>query len=176
MAYGGLRTVLKARDRVEQAADRLAKAQMAFLLLQQDLEHMAPRSIRGEYGEREPALVVGTGIDYLFAFTRGGNSNPRRPLRSGLYRVAYQLEEEELKRLVWSALDRPDGAEPQKMVLLRGVQDVSVSFLDEDWVSSWPPTGGAGEGATDDALPKAVELVLTLDDWGTVTRTFAMPN
>jgi len=174
MAYSGLRTVLNAQNRTEQAAARLTKAQMAFLLLQQDFEHMAPRGIRGEYGDRESALSVGTGIDYLFAFTRGGSSHPRRPFRSGLYRVAYQVEEGELHRLVWSALDRVDGTEPQAMVLLQGVTDVSFSFLDNDWVSNWPPAG-SGTGGNDDALPRAVELRLVLEEWGTITRTFAMP-
>jgi len=174
MAYGGLKTVLNARNGTERAAKRLSEMQMAFLLIQQDMQHMAPRSISGKYGMPERAFSFGGGMEHLIAFTRGGNSNPGRPRRSGLYRVEYQLEEGELKRLVWPTLDRVDGSVSQKMVLLRGVSDLSFAFLDKEWSSTWPPPG-AGAQTDMDALPRAVEMAVVLDDWGTITRTFAMP-
>ena len=173
MAYGGLRTLITTRDRTEQAAERLTEVQLAFLLMQQDMEHMAPRSIRDEYGEPEPALMLGDGMDYLLAFTRGGNNKPRRRLRSGLQRIAYQLEEEELSRLIWPVLDRGDSSEPQKMVLLRGVTDLAFHFLDEDWQDSWPPPS---TGNMVDALPRAVEVVMVMEEWGTIKRLFTMPT
>ena len=176
MAYGGLKSVLNARNGTERAAERLTELQMAFMLIQQDMQHMAPRSIRSEfYGDKEKALEVDTGLDYLIAFTRGGNSNPRRPQRSGLYRVAYQLEDGELRRLVWPTLDRASGNVPQKMVLLHGVSDITPSFLDEQWSSTWPPPGVQGVHSVDDMLPKAVGMVMVLDDWGTIKRIFATP-
>ena len=172
MAYGGLKSVLDARNGTERAAERLTELQMAFLLIQQDMQYMAPRGIRGEYGEQESALFAGSGADYQIAFTRGGRDNPRRPGRSGLYRVAYQWEEDELKRLVWPALDRIDNSTPTTMVLLRGVSDVAFSFLQGGWSATWP-VPGADTGL--DALPQAVEMVVVLEDWGTITRVFAMP-
>jgi len=172
MAYGGLKTVLNARNGTERAAERLTELQMALLLIQQDMQYMTSRSIRGEYGEQESALFADSGADYQIAFTRGGREHPRRPGRSGLYRVAYQWGEGELRRLVWSALDRVDNSIPKKMVLLRGVSDVSFSFLLGGWSSSWPVPG---VDAGVDKLPRAVEMVLVLDDWGTITRTFEVP-
>jgi len=172
MAYGGLKTVLNARNGTERAAERLTELQMAFLLIQQDMRQMVPRSIRGEYGEPESALFADSGADYQIAFTRGGRDHPRRPGRSGLYRVAYQWEEDELKRLVWPALDRADDSPPRKMVLLRGVSDIAFSFLQGGWSSSWPVPGA---DVSLDSLPRAVEMVVVLEDWGTITRTFATP-
>ena len=92
IAYGGLRTLLDARSGTERAAERLKELQMAVMLIQQDMEHMAKRSIRGEYGEKEPAFATGESGDYLIAFTRGGSINLRRKRRSGLYRVGYKFE------------------------------------------------------------------------------------
>ncbi len=172
MAYGGLKTVLNARNGTERAAERLTELQMALLLIQQDMQYMTSRPIRGEYGEQEAALFADSGADYQIAFTRGGREHPRRPGRSGLYRVAYQWGEGELRRLVWSALDRVDNSIPKKRVLLRGVSDISFSFLQGGWRSSWP-VPGADVGV--DTLPRAVEMVLVLEDWGTITRTFEVP-
>jgi len=177
MAYGGLKTVLNARNGTERAAERLTELQMAFILIQQDMQHMAPRSIRSEfYGMKEDALEVDSGLEYPIAFTRGGNSNPYRPHRSGFYRVGYQLEEEELRRLVWPTLDRAVGNVPQAKVLLHGVSEVTFSFLDENdnWINTWPPPGA--QNMSKDLLPKAIEMVIVLDDWGTITRLFSMPH
>ncbi len=176
MAYGGLKTILNARNGTERAAERLTELQMAIILIQQDMQHMAPRSIRTEFYSmpREGALVVDSGLEYQIAFTRGGNNNPHRTHRSGLYRVGYQLEDGELRRLIWPTLDRAEGNVPQKMVLLHGVSEVAFSFLDTDWSSTWPPPAAQGLGE-EDALPRAVEIVLVLDDWGTIKRLFATP-
>ena len=177
MAYGGLKTVLNARNGTERAAERLGKLQMAFLLIQQDMQHMAPRSIRigfggfgGFDGVEEGALSAGMGLDYPVAFTRGGNSNPHRPRRSGLFRVGYQLEEGELIRLVWPVLDRTGDDEPQKMVLLRNVSDVTFMF---NGGPVWP---SPGQSIDQEPLPKVAEVTVVLDDWGTITRTFAIPR
>ncbi len=177
MAYGGLKTVLNARNGTERAAIRLAELQMAFILIQQDMQHMAARSIRSEfYGMKEDALEVDSGLEYPIAFTRGGNSRPYRPHRSGFYRVGYQLEEDELRRLVWPTLDRTAGNVPQAKVLLHGVSEATFSFLDENnnWINTWPPPGS--QAMSENLLPKAIEMVVALDDWGTITRLFSMPH
>ncbi len=172
MAYGGLKTVLNARNGTEQAAERLTELQMAFLLMQQDIRQMVRRTVRGDYGLRESALFAGSGGEYPITFTRGGRETPRRPGRSGLYRVAYQWEGDELRRLVWSALDRTDSSHPKSMVLLRGVSDVTFRFFQGGWSTAWPMPG-ADAGL--DTLPRAIEVVVVLEDWGTITRTFATP-
>ena len=181
MAYGGLKTLLNARNGTEQAAIRLNEIQMAFLLIQQDMEYMAPRSVRVGYGT-EPAYAGDSELEYLIAFTRGGNSTPRRSGRSGLYRVAYQREEEQLIRLVWPTLDRVDSSVPQKMVLLNGVADINFeSEIKSDSVDSEMAIqtiiqeGGPPTTEIADTLPRAVEMMVRLEDWGTITRIFAMP-
>ena len=176
MAYGGLKTLLNARNGTEQAAIRLNEIQMAFLLIQQDMEHMAPRTVRVGYGT-ESALSADSELEYQITFTRGGNSTPRRPGRSGLYRVAYQLDEDKLIRMIWPALDRVDGSVPQNMVLLHGVSSVafttdaeSASNLSSVIQSVIQP--GAQPG---DLLPRSIEMEVALEDWGSITRLFAMP-
>jgi len=171
MAYGGLKTVLNARNGTERAAERLNEIQMAFNLIQQDMQHIASRSIRDEYAQEKRAVELGIGGVNAIEFTRGGNNNPRRAGRSTLYRVAYLWDESEgeLKRLIWTTLDRASGNVPQEKVLLRGVS--GITFDEVGGVSSQQ---GRGQTNLDD-LPRGIEMKLELEQWGTIERTFAMP-
>ena len=42
-----------------------------------------------------------------------------------------------------------------------------------EWREQWPPLTG---DASDDALPRAVEIKLITTDWGEVTRVYALPG
>ena len=174
MAYGGLKTVLNARNGTERAAERLNEIQMAFNLIQQDMQHMVPRSIRDEYGQPKAAVELGIGGVNAIEFTRGGNNNPRRADRSTLYRVAYTWDESEgeLQRLIWTTLDRANGNIPQKKVLLRGVSGLFIEEVGGIGGGSPPPGGGQ---ANLDDLPRGIEMKLELEQWGTINRIFAMP-
>ena len=57
--------------------------------------------------------------------------------------------------------------------MLDPVRDVSLRFLDQagDWQPSWPPADQEVPG-----LPRAVEFTLDLEDYGLVTRIFALPG
>ena len=86
--------------------------------------------------------------------------------------VAYRFEEETLYRDQWLVLDRAQDSPSSEAQLLTGVTDVRLRFLDEElqWHSQWPPLNRT------EVMPKAMEIVLELDEWGEITRLFRTPG
>lgn len=175
-AYSGLSSVLFTHTAVEAEARRLARVQMAFHILEQDLQQIVPRGIRDEYGQPQPALQSGGLGGYILQLTRSGWANPLGRPRSTLQRLAYRVEEERLLRLYWETLDRGNAAEPRQTVLLDGVREMTARFLDSEqaWQTQWPSSPAAGKSGN--SLPRAVEVRLILDDWGVLTRLFLLPE
>ncbi len=175
MAYQGLNTVLATRDAVDRQADRLRALQTAWLAIGRDLQQAAARPVRDELGGELGPLKGGAGAIPLLEFTRAGYRNPAGLQRSTLQRVAYQLKLNELSRWRWRVLDRGQDSQPVERVLLSGVNAVTLRFLDEarEWQSTWPPANREGAEV---ALPRAVEVTLELEDWGRITRLFALPG
>lgn len=167
LAYGGLRSVLEASASAGAHADRLASLQRTFTAFARDVEQLADRGIRDEYGDRQPALRVG-GDELLLELTRAGWRNPAGQTRSTLQRVAYRLDDGALHRLQWAVLDRALESTANESELLDGVQGVTLRFLDQAlaWHGEWPPLG------VDGARLRAVEVVLELEDWGKLRRLF----
>ena len=166
LAYGGLRSVLDASASAGAHVDRLAGLQRTFTLLGRDVEQLAARDVRDEYGDRQPALRVGG--ELLVELTRAGWRNPAGQTRPTLQRVAYRLEDRTLYRLHWGVLDRALDSKANEAALLDDVQDVTLRFLDQAlaWHEEWPPLGAQG------AQLRAVEVVIELEDWGKLRRLF----
>lgn len=176
-AYSGLRNVLFTRAAVEAQSQRLAAVQMAIHRLEQDIEQAVPRSIRDEYGDPQPALFGEELNDDRLTLTRAGWDNPLGQPRANVQRVAYRLREGRLWRLYWPVLDRGGRIEPRETLLLDRVQAFKARFLDKkDWRDDWPPPAN---DETDvkrlDRMPRAVEVHLTLEDWGEITRLLPLP-
>ncbi|MCW5820852.1 MAG: type II secretion system minor pseudopilin GspJ [Trueperaceae bacterium] len=180
-AYGGLRNVLFTRAAVEEQSRRLAAVQLAVYRMEQDVEQTLARGIRDEYGDPQPALRGGALASDALTLTRAGWDNPLGQSRATLQRVAYRLREGRLWRLHWQVLDRGGLIEPRETLLLDRVQELKVRFLDADdaWQDDWPPPAAASDdGETGRrgsvVLPRAVEVSLTLEDWGEITRLFPL--
>ncbi|MBK7543838.1 MAG: type II secretion system minor pseudopilin GspJ [Candidatus Competibacteraceae bacterium] len=190
-AYSGLRNVLVTRSVVETQSRRLALVQLAVFRLEQDIEQAVPRAIRDEYGEPQAALLGGELAGDRLTLTRAGWDNPLGQPRAGLQRVAYRLRDGRLWRLYWDVLDRGGLGEPRETLLLERVREFRVRFLKgKEWQNDWPSTasdgGGGGHGGgigaenaarkNLDALPRAVEISLTLEDWGEISRLLPLPG
>ncbi|MDS4071374.1 MAG: type II secretion system minor pseudopilin GspJ [Candidatus Competibacter sp.] len=178
-AYGGLRNVLFTRAAVEAENRRLAAAQLTFHRLEQDIEQTVPRGIRDEYGTPQPALSGGALASEALTLTRAGWDNPLDQPRANLQRVAYRLRDGRLWRLHWDVLDRGGPIEPREIVLLDRVRELRVRFLDPDdaWRNDWPPPASDEDRKQQpDPLPRAVEISLTLEDWGEITRLLPLPG
>ncbi len=177
-AYGGLRNVLVTRAAVEAQSQRLAMVQLALHRLGQDLEQTAPRRVRDEYGEPQAAMLGDPLVGERLILTRAGWDNPLGQPRASLQRVAYRMRDGQLWRLHWPVLDRGGPIEPRETMVLDQVREFRVRFLDQDeWRDGWPPPASDESGRRDlDRLPRAVEISLTLEDWGEITRLLLLPG
>ena len=180
MVYGGQVAVLKAKAGTDRQALFLKQLQGAVMMLERDIGQSVLRPVRDEFGSPEAAMQSEDYGDYRIRFTRLGWQNPLGQARSTLQRVAYGLEDEKLVRYSWAMLDRAQGSEPYKLVLLESVQAIRFRFLDQqrEWHEAWPPQGGlAATGAAPVApTPLAVELTLELAQWGEFRRVIPTPE
>lgn len=171
LSYGGLATVLDAREETEVNAERLRALQQTMLMLQRDLDQTAPRGIRDEYGDQQPAMHGGP--DWI-EFTRSGWSNPADQQRSQLQRVAYALREHNLVRAHWQVLDRAQDSAPFEAPLLAQTRTLRLRFLgaNGEWQDTWPPPTPGDAPMAQALLPRAIELELELEHWGSMKRLF----
>lgn len=175
IAYSGLNTVLANRAAIERHADRLRAVQGAWLVIGRDIQQASPRWVRDELGGELGPIKGGEGFVPLLELSRAGYRNPAGSQRSTLERVAYQVKLDGLSRWRWRALDRAQDSQPVERVLLTGVRSVALRFLDEsrEWQATWPPPN---RESADAQLPRAIEMTLELEDWGRITRLFALPG
>ena len=177
MAFGGLKGVLDQKEHTMAQSQRLSDLQKAYRIMQRDLEQMVNRKIRNEFGDPVDALVGGSGFNGV-EFSRAGYANPAGFLRSDIQRVAYIPDQETLLRRTWRVLDRAQDTLPDEQVLVEGVQRFSMRFLDKDneWQEQWPPQQNQISGSSTGEFPRAVEVQLELEDVGTLSWLFPLPE
>ncbi|HVA54439.1 MAG TPA: type II secretion system minor pseudopilin GspJ [Gammaproteobacteria bacterium] len=172
LAYGGLDSVIRQREQTATVMNRLRIVQQAFAIMARDFGQLEPRPVRDPLGETPLAAFLSTPQNLPpVAFTRGGWSNPLADVRSTEERVAYELDDDKLVRLSWPELDDPPQAPPTKQGLLTQVSAFDLRFMDsnDQWQAQWPPLN-ADANAYLRKVPRAVEISVTLKDWGRITR------
>lgn len=172
LALGGYNELIKQSAIAEAGAARTRAVQAAVRRMALDFSMLEPRPVREPLGEAiEPALRAESSSVRLADLTRSGWSNPAGVPRSTLQRVAYELDDQKLRRDYWLMLDRTLDAEPVSAVLLEQVREVKLRFLDgnQTWHEQWPPLGYSAPDAPR-VLPIAVEITLELEDWGRIVR------
>ena len=173
MAYAGLSTVLTANQVLETNMERLTEIQRSVTFLSRDIRQTVDRAIRDTYGDNKQPLIGASEFDTLgtpvIELTRTGYANPLGAKRSFLQRVAYRIEEETLYRNSWRVLDQAQDSEPDALAICHAVEALQVRYLDHDnnWHNQWPPIDPEYQGSV---LPKAVEVSLSLKDWGNIVR------
>ena len=152
--------------------DRLQALQRTMRTIGDDFLQLAPRPIRDPFGQTTlGALQSQLGADFALELTRDGWSNRGGARRSTLQRVAYRIEEGELRRYHWQVLDRTLANQPQVQVMLTDVEDIAFRFLGTNgtWATQWPDVQ-SGLGTTPTDRPRAVEVRVTIADEGEVFR------
>ena len=188
-AYAGLSAVIDGVDATRAVARRTEDLNRALMILSRDLRQFAPRPVRDEFGEVEPALSGGPLAPFPLTLTRTGWHASAEQPRSHLERVSYYLEDDALWRLSWPVLDRASSVEPQRVRLLDGVERLELRFLprldtltagrgsavdSRDWERSWIRQVGV-----DTPLPPppvALELRLDIAALGEIRRLYALPR
>ena len=130
------------------------------------------RPIRDNFGDTQPSL---SGHENGLELTHAGLRNPAGFSRSHLQRVAYELDQGAVVRLVWPVVDRAQDSEPAKSDLLDDVKSMQLRYMDagRNWQTVWPVD--KQDDKTPEALPRAVEVSIEYRDWGRLTRLFALP-
>ena len=172
LAYGALGQTLLSAEMLNERMDRLQAIQKTMRHLSQDFIQLAPRPVRLELGDSlGPALQSDLRSEYAVELTRGGWSNPVVLPRGTLQRAAYRLEEDELVRYYWTVLDRTLSNEPIAVTILDGVEGLKLSYLldNGDSIEQWPPQTAPGPLGLRQR-PRAVEIILTLQDEGEIRR------
>jgi general secretion pathway protein J len=171
IAYGGLATMLTLHQQTSKGAQQLAQVQMTFMWLKRDIEQAIHRPIRDNYGDVQPPLQ---GNQSILALTRTGWQNPAQQQRSQLQRVTYQIKDNTLWRSYWWVLDRAQDTQSRQVALLNHVETLQLRFLDETlhWHDEWPPAHTTKETAENLVKLKAINIILTIDNLGTINRLF----
>ncbi|MBM5811380.1 MAG: type II secretion system protein GspJ [Gammaproteobacteria bacterium] len=171
MAYRAVAEARIASETTRAHLDRLREVQRAFSALAGDLRGLVPRPVREPVGDGyRPALLRDPNAASLLELSRGGWPNGAGLPRGTVQRVRYSLNGDLLVRAHWTVTDPTLASEPTERRLLGGVRRLELRFLDRgrEWVSNWPPPG-----SHDPRLrPLAVEIVVTLEDYGAIRRVF----
>ncbi len=192
MAYAGISSAIGASAGMQEEVRRLADLQRALNIVEEDLGQVVPRASVDSYGNDQPAFRGGRYQDVLLEFTRGGIANPQNLARSELQRVRYVLDGGALWRQWWVAVDRAGvNTAPQSALLLEGVTDLQLGFLAPAmegaapvdyytltasaalWERDWSSARLAPDVLA--PLPIAVDLRITLTDFGEVRRVVELP-
>lgn len=179
MAYGGLASVLNSRVRVEQALDRTAQLQKAYMRMRDDFQQVRNRPVRDNFGDPKPAFY-GTRDNQVW-LTHGGWRNPLGLPRASLERVFYRLDEKTgaLVRGSYRVLDQAPDSKPAEVDLLKGVDDLKLRYLDpatREWITTWPRDTLTDNPAALAALapPLAIEVTLDTKDLGKLRFLFKL--
>jgi len=177
MSYGGLLAVLRQQSYTEEAADRLGELQKLYLIMQRDIEQAVPRTVRDEFGDRQPPLVGSNAL----RLTRGGWRNPAGRQRSTLKRVGYTFDGEQLLRFSWRVLDRAQDSLALQQPLSEDIESLQLRYLDKagKWEKQWPNALAASTATNpdgvDQVLPRAIEVTLEHKMYGTLVWLFRLP-
>jgi len=172
LAYMALAQTLANAEMLTDRMDRLQAIQRTMRYLGNDLAAAAPRPIRDELGVTYmPAVMVSRANDFALAVTHGGWSNPAGLPRSTLQRSVYLLNEGRLVRIYYTVLDATYSNEAISTEILDGVESLEFRLVQDngETTNEWPPGGAAGAGR-DSLRPRAVEIILTLENEGEIRR------
>lgn len=162
-----LHNVIGISSATERHAEQLRKTQMALLIMKRDIGQALDRPILDNAGKQEAALI---GSVQSIIFTHTGLANPNGVLRSTFQRTSYEWHDDAIWRITWPVLDRAPATKSHQRKLLEA-ELVRFEFLDKNgrFQSGWPVPG------SQEVLPIAVRITLTLKDWGHLSQLYIIP-
>lgn len=170
----------KSHSDIQARGDRYNQIERALLFISNDLQQIAHRKFRDEFGDKKNNLSSDDSIGKThLSFTRLGRRNPAGLPRSNLEKLTYLVDEEKLMRMSYAYPDGMAADQALKRTLLDGVKTFKVDFFDgEEWGDIWPVNGQSinQDGSTKEILPVALKLSLELTDLGLIERLFILSD
>ena len=148
---------------------RLIEVQRAMHVMKRDVMQLNWRPVSDGYDGRLPGLMIDN--DGILELTRSGWRNPLQQPRSHQQRVAYAVEDGDLKRYYWNVLDRAQDSRRFEQTLLSDVE--SVEFLAVDTRNNTYPFFGQGN---DSASIRAILMRIEFEPFGLVERLWEVPG
>ncbi|NVJ59076.1 MAG: type II secretion system minor pseudopilin GspJ [Gammaproteobacteria bacterium] len=177
-AFAILNQALGTQTNAEQNDRRLAELQRAMNRISMDLQMLADRAVRNEYGDLLPQLMGDKSSDESFiSFTRQGKRNPANLPRTEMERVTYRLSEGSLVREQWLVLDIASTDQIVERELLKDVTRFEVEFFhEEQWLDSWPTTDASNieRDQLSSLKPKAIKLIIELKELGELIQIYPL--
>jgi general secretion pathway protein J len=173
-AYRGLNAVSETRTHLDQETRKWQALERFFARLDGEIAQVLPRPVRTANGIEVPAWIGSPSTtesveDVQLAFTRhGGFDASGMPLPP--QRIGYRLRDDKLEMLRWHALDNAPYSVPSVDVVLEGISEFKLRYLDSHfvWQPQWPPKTGTS------APPKALEVTLLLNSGEKLTRFLSL--
>ncbi len=173
MAYSGLNRILSVRDHLEAESRQWRELTLVLGRMEEDISQSVNRTWLDSFGTRRPAMIgrpqlAGPDDVHLSLIRMGAGGSTG--LAADMSHVGYRLQDGQLELLQWPALDLAPRATPVVHVLLHGIKGFELVYLTEQgiWESKWEPDANAS------ALPRAVQIRLTLPAGGQVRRVVAL--
>ena len=125
-------------DRLTKNHENYEKFITTLSIIEQDLKTLSSRSIRDEYGDYQPSLIVSNTNDKKMIFSRSIFDELDHTQYT--YRIEYDFSNQQLKRNIWNVLDRIQNSNYQTHILDENILDFSIFITDHDmqWLQSWP--------------------------------------
>ena len=179
--YQLLASLNQSRSALMASSDFRARLEKALLIMEQDIRHVLPRSVRME-GQDNRLGALSTRREHSLELSRGGLPLRRSAWRDGTGRVVYQIdksgEEAVLYRLVYPVLDRLEASAHYRQALLPGIAALKFRFMRRGghWVAEWPPQGRDREANERNlkAIPSAIEITIGLPDERKIVRVISL--
>lgn len=172
-SYQVLQSVLVNDEQSQRLSGRLKEIQRAYQFIQSDLMQMSRRRVRiAGNAPQKRVFWAGDGLlesdSGAIMLTRLGWRNPAQMLPRGTVQsVAYQVREGVLERLYRLYPDEETDTKVNLAPLLTGVESLGFEFYAGDkWLSQWDK----------EAVPDAIAVVLTLEDYGELRWLFLLPG
>lgn len=165
-----------AHRNIQQQGDRYNAIERTMLFISNDIQQIAPRKFRDEFGDIKENLTSDNSIGKThLSFTRLGRRNPAGLARSNLEKLTYLVEDEKLKRISYLYPDGMSLENGLNRTLLDKIDKLSLQFFDgENWSEFWPVEAAASSSSN--TLPVAIRVTLELQDIGSINRLYVISD
>ena len=175
ISFTGLMTTVKFNDLTLSRMDVGSNVTMTDEILKRDFLHTLNRLTRDERGDFYRHSFYGLNPRFegtLLAFSI--NTGDNLPNKNGALRyVEYVFEENKLKRVESKYVDRTEDTEETTIVLLEGIENISVKFAKGDqWEDEWP----IADWISNNGLPSVAEVSYEIKGIGNITRLYMLAS
>ena len=173
-AYRGLTAMLEGRERLQQETRKWRDTALFVGRLERDLRAVLDRPAKGPSGTSLAPLSSSVEIAATqqngLAITRSGSALQDNALAAP-QRIAYRLNGNNVQRIAWTSADAAPRDDPLPVTVLTQVRALDFRFLHRnEWRPSW------GLPGTQERIPAAVEIALTLQSGERIVRLLDLPR